>query len=84
MSRSIRVVFEHASSLTTTIWAALAGFLGYSWDLARGGSPMQRSRPSADDIAGHVPEVSATEPFIVTTSIFDEVADICERLGITA
>jgi len=42
------------------------------------------SRPSADDIASHLPEVSATEPFIIPTSIFDEVADTCERLGITA
>jgi len=42
------------------------------------------SRPSADDIAGHLAELSATEPFIVPTSIFDEVADTCERLGITA
>lgn len=41
-------------------------------------------KPSAEDIAAHVMEVAATEPFIVPTSIFDEVADTCNRLGITA
>jgi hypothetical protein len=38
---------------------------------------------SADDIAEHFAEVSAVEPFSVPGSIFDEVAEICERLGIT-
>ncbi|HUC38299.1 MAG TPA: SDR family NAD(P)-dependent oxidoreductase [Acidimicrobiales bacterium] len=42
------------------------------------------SKPTADDIEAHLTEVSATEPFIVPTSIFDEVADTCDRLGITA
>lgn len=42
------------------------------------------ARPSAEDIAAHLAEVSATEPFIVPTSIFDEVADTCQHLGITA
>ena len=42
------------------------------------------SHATAEEIAAHLPEVSATEPFIVPMSIFDEVADICERLGITA
>jgi hypothetical protein len=36
----------------------------------------------AEDIAAHVREISATEPFIVPTSIFDEVAGVCTRLGI--
>jgi NAD(P)-dependent dehydrogenase (short-subunit alcohol dehydrogenase family) len=38
--------------------------------------------PSADDIEAHLAEVAATEPFTVPDSIFDEVAQICERLGI--
>ena len=32
----------------------------------------------------HLTNVSATEPFTVPMSIFDEVLGICERLGITA
>src|SRR6201988_1659779 len=40
------------------------------------------SRPSADDLTGHLSEVSATEPFIVPSSIFEEVFAVCERLGV--
>jgi NAD(P)-dependent dehydrogenase (short-subunit alcohol dehydrogenase family) len=38
--------------------------------------------PSAEDLAAHLPAVSATEPFTVPTSIFDEVAETCTMLGI--
>lgn len=40
------------------------------------------SNPTADDIAAKLAEISATEPFTVPTSIFDEVVDVCGRLGI--
>lgn len=40
------------------------------------------SAPTADDIATHLGEISATDPYIVPLSIFDEVADTCSRLGI--
>ena len=40
------------------------------------------TRPTADDIAAHLDEVSATEPFSVPGSIFDEVAETCTLLGI--
>jgi NAD(P)-dependent dehydrogenase (short-subunit alcohol dehydrogenase family) len=52
--------------------------LGQGW-LAEPGS-----NPTADDIAAHLATVSATEPFTVPSSIFDEIFGICERLGITA
>ena len=42
------------------------------------------SAPSADDVAAHLAEVSATEPFSVPGSIFDEVVSVCARLGISA
>ena len=51
--------------------------LGEGW-LAEPGS-----KPTADDVAAHLAEVSATEPFSVPASIFDEVAEISGRLGIT-
>jgi NAD(P)-dependent dehydrogenase (short-subunit alcohol dehydrogenase family) len=51
--------------------------LGEGW-LAEPGS-----KPTADDVAAHLAEVSATEPFTVPASIFDEVAGISGRLGIT-
>jgi hypothetical protein len=45
-------------------------------------APDAPSAPTADDIAAHVAEISATDPYMVPLSIFDEVADICSRLGI--
>jgi hypothetical protein len=41
------------------------------------------SSPTADDIAEHLEEVSATEPFSVPGSIFDEVFQVCEKRGIS-
>jgi hypothetical protein len=40
------------------------------------------SNPTADDVAAHLSEASATEPFTVPMSIIDEVAGIATRLGI--
>jgi len=39
--------------------------------------------PTADDIAANFAEVSAVEPFTVPGSIFDEVFELCDRLGLT-
>jgi NAD(P)-dependent dehydrogenase (short-subunit alcohol dehydrogenase family) len=50
--------------------------LGEGW-LAESGS-----NPTADDVAAHLAEVSATEPFTVPGSIFEEVFAVCERLGV--
>jgi hypothetical protein len=41
------------------------------------------SRPTAEDIAARIEDVSATEPFCVPMSIVDEVLAMCERLGVT-
>jgi NAD(P)-dependent dehydrogenase (short-subunit alcohol dehydrogenase family) len=51
--------------------------LGEGW-LAEPGS-----RPTAEDIAARLADVSATEPFSVPMSIVDEVLGVCQRLGIT-
>jgi NAD(P)-dependent dehydrogenase (short-subunit alcohol dehydrogenase family) len=40
------------------------------------------SNPTADDVAAHLAEVSATEPFTVPGSIFEEVFAVCDRLGV--
>ncbi|MBV8863148.1 MAG: SDR family NAD(P)-dependent oxidoreductase [Mycobacterium sp.] len=50
--------------------------LGEGW-LAEPGS-----KPTADDVAAHRDEVSATEPFTVPGSIFEEVFAVCEKLGV--
>ena len=52
--------------------------------LAEGWLAEPGSKPTADDIAAHLTNVSATEPFTVPMSIFDEVLGVCDRLGITA
>ena len=41
------------------------------------------SAPTAEDIAAHLSEVSATEPFTVPSSIFEEVFGVCAQLGVT-
>jgi NAD(P)-dependent dehydrogenase (short-subunit alcohol dehydrogenase family) len=38
--------------------------------------------PTADDIAEHLEPVVAADPYTIPTSIFDEVFQVCERLGI--
>ena len=52
--------------------------------LGEGWLAQQGSHPSADDVAAHLSAVSATEPFTIPMSVFDEVLGICDRLGITA
>jgi NAD(P)-dependent dehydrogenase (short-subunit alcohol dehydrogenase family) len=42
------------------------------------------SYPTADDIALHLSEVSATEPFTVPGSIFEEIFGVCQRLDVSA
>lgn len=51
--------------------------LGEGWSADRG------STPTADDIEAHLGEIQTAEPFTVPTSIFDEVAEICARLGLS-
>lgn len=51
--------------------------LGEGW-LAEPGSS-----PTAEDLAAHLGDVSATEPFSVPMSIVDEVLETCRRLGVT-
>lgn len=52
--------------------------LGEGWLAGRGAAP------TAEDVQRHLPEIDSTERFTVPTSIFDEVAEICARLGISA
>ena len=57
-------------------YARVFAGLADGWLAGRG------SNPTADDIAAHLAQVSATESFIIPASIFDEVVGICSRLGI--
>ena len=51
--------------------------------LGQGWFAEQDSNPSADDIVAHLDEVSATEPFTVPGSIFEEVFGVAAQLGVT-
>lgn len=55
-------------------------FLG----LGEGWLAEPESEPTADDIAGHLSEISATDPYTVAGSIFEAVSAICERLVVPA
>ena len=80
------VVFlaSRACTLTHHNFASCAGRysrvfvgLGNGW-LAESGF-----KPSVDDIAAHLPEITASEPFTVPGSLFDEIAETCARRGIS-
>lgn len=76
---------SRACSVTHHNYSACAGrFARVFIGLGQGWLAESDSNPTADDIAAHLAEVSATEPFTVPDSIFDEVFGVCERLGITA
>jgi NAD(P)-dependent dehydrogenase (short-subunit alcohol dehydrogenase family) len=51
--------------------------------LGQGWFAEKDSNPSADDIVAHLDEVSATEPFTVPSSIFEEVFAVAAQLGVT-
>jgi hypothetical protein len=80
------VVFlaSRACGLTHHNFSACAGrFARVFVGLGEGWLAAPASNPTADDVAEHLSEASATEPFTVPMSIFDEVAGIAHRLGIT-
>jgi NAD(P)-dependent dehydrogenase (short-subunit alcohol dehydrogenase family) len=69
-------------ALTHHVFSACAGrFARVFVGLARGWLADPGSAPAADDIAEHLEQVAAAEPHTIPTSIFDEVADFCARLG---
>jgi len=81
------VVFlaSRACDLTHQCYSAGAGrYARVFAGLAEGWLAERGSNPTADDVAAHLAEVSATESFTIPTSIFDEVIGICTRLGIVA
>jgi NAD(P)-dependent dehydrogenase (short-subunit alcohol dehydrogenase family) len=50
--------------------------------LAEGWLAEPGTRPTAEDIAANLAEVSATQPFTIPMSIEDEVMAICDRVGV--
>lgn len=76
-SRTCQLSHHNFSACAGRFARAFVG-LGEGW-LAEGDRA-----PNAEDIAEHLEEVRAVEPFTVPDSIFDEIAALCLRLGITA
>lgn len=81
------VVFlaSKACELTHQNYSAGAGhFARVFVGLAQGWNAGPGAIPTADDIAAHLSEVSATDPYTVPGSIFDEVLALCQRAGVDA
>ncbi|OBF81874.1 short-chain dehydrogenase [Mycobacterium sp. 852002-51163_SCH5372311] len=81
------VVFlaSRACELTHQNYSACAGrFARVFVGLGEGWLAAPESNPTADDIAAHLSEVSATEPFTVPGSIFEEVFAVAAQLGVTS
>jgi NAD(P)-dependent dehydrogenase (short-subunit alcohol dehydrogenase family) len=75
---------SRACTLTHYNYSAAAGrFARVFVGLSEGWVATADGVPTAEDIADHIAEVSALEPFTVPASIFDEVAQLCARLGIS-
>ena len=71
-------VSHHAYSACAGRFARVFVGLGQGWLAQRG------SAPEVEDVQAHLAEIDGTEAFTVPTSIFDEVAEICSRLGVNA
>jgi NAD(P)-dependent dehydrogenase (short-subunit alcohol dehydrogenase family) len=69
-------VSHHAYSACAGRFARVFVGLGDGWLAEQGATP------TAEDLAARLAEISATEPFTVPGSIYDEVTGVCVRLGI--
>ena len=79
------VVYLASRSCTFTHqnYSACAGrFARVFVGLGEGWVASPEAPPTAEDIEVHLAEVAATKSFTVPDSIFDEVTQICSRLGI--
>jgi NAD(P)-dependent dehydrogenase (short-subunit alcohol dehydrogenase family) len=80
------VVYLASRSCTGThqVFSAGAGrFARVFVGLARGWRAGPGVDPTADDIAAHLDEIAATDPFSIPSSIFDEVTEILDHAGVT-
>jgi NAD(P)-dependent dehydrogenase (short-subunit alcohol dehydrogenase family) len=74
---------SRACSVTHHNVSACAGrFARVFVGLADGWVAGAGSEPTADDIAEHLAQITASEPYTVPGSIFDEVFRVCEQIGL--
>lgn len=76
-SRDCRVSHQAYSACAGRYARVFVG-LGEGWLAGRGAAP------TAEDVREHLSEIDGTQRFTVPTSIFDEISEICTRLGISA
>jgi NAD(P)-dependent dehydrogenase (short-subunit alcohol dehydrogenase family) len=74
-SRSCEITHHNFSACAGRFARVFVG-LGEGWIAEPG------PNPTADDIAAHIAQVSDAEPYTIPTSIFDEVFNVCDRLGL--
>lgn len=75
-SRSCEVTHQNYSACAGRFARAFVG-LGDGW------MAEPQADLTAEDIAAKFTEISATSPFTIPDSIFDEVIDLCNRMGIS-
>jgi NAD(P)-dependent dehydrogenase (short-subunit alcohol dehydrogenase family) len=78
------VVFLASDECTFThhVYSACAGRFARVFVGLANGWLAPGPAPTAEDIAAHLHEVIDPEPYSIPSSIFDEVAQVCARLGI--
>jgi NAD(P)-dependent dehydrogenase (short-subunit alcohol dehydrogenase family) len=74
-SRACELTHHNFSACAGRFARAFVG-LGDGWVADPG------SEPTAEQIAEHIERVAAAEPYIIPSSIFDEVFRVCDQLGI--
>jgi NAD(P)-dependent dehydrogenase (short-subunit alcohol dehydrogenase family) len=72
-------------AVTHHVYSALAGrFARVFAGLADGWTADPDSPVMAEDFANHLAEISATDPYFVPSSIFEEIGQLVERRGLTS
>ena len=74
-SRACELSHHHISAVAGRFARVFVG-LGEGWLAGRG------AEPTAEDIAEHLTEITATEPFTVPSAVADEIVEMLARLGI--
>jgi hypothetical protein len=75
---------SRSCGLTHHNFSACAGRFARAFvGLADGWLAEEGSVPAAEDIGAHIDAICAVEPYTVPSSIFDEIAALCERRGIS-
>ena len=73
---------SRACGLTHHNFSACAGRFARVFVGLGNGWVADSGAPTAEDIAEHLEEIAAADPSMIPTSIFDEVAQVCDQLGI--